>query len=486
MTIKTMKAMNKFTVYTMAVLLAGLMAASCKKTDDTTYFQRYSDEIKMASDGNPVPYYIRISGEWHTEIESGSEWIQLSPASGNGNGELSSIAVSSSKKGTGISNEGTFYLCGQGHRYPVKVFQAGEYFRMVKLLPRLAVLDWGEYAKGTGTNGYNGTERAFTLELAYTESGDAIRKYATTRAQWLSSNSQFHSHNRFGIGGLQPNTDYVFRMTPLDQSYTAVGKFHTPAEPAQGSNVLVYKDFDTFWWGGCPIYQAYGIQPSQANIGNGNLDPADPAVWLRSNDPCVSPINSTALYFNYKNAAQTDERSPLKCPKYWNYCWEGDKYGTNYGDAAYKGWTGNNVRHCTGSVLLGTASAGGSLSTPLLTALGSSPATVVVTVNSAAYYEPWHSNYAEDNLRHQIRIEGDGTILDGGPTCKIKEDKQAVVECRTNVASNSTLQPMYDVNYPTTHTVTVAGANAGTRIVIESVTASKNRFWIDDIKIERQ
>ena len=479
-----MQAMKKLTHYMMAFLLAGLLAASCKKTDDTAYFQRYGDEIGLNAEGNATPYYIRISGEWHTEIENGSEWIQLSPASGNGNGELGSIAVSASQK-AGISREGTFFLCGQGYRFPVRVVQAGAYFRMVKRLPRLVVLDWGEYEKGSGTNGFNGTERAFTLELAYSEASAPIRKYTTTREQWLSSSNQFYSHNRFAIGGLKPNTDYVFRMTPLDASHTDVGTFHTPAEPLLDAHVLLYKDFDNFWWGGCPIYQAYGIQPSQNDIGNNNLDPADAAVWLR-NDPCVNPSNSTALYFNYKSAAATDVRSPLKCPKYWNYCWEGDKYGTNYGDAAYTGWTGYNVRHCTGSVLLGTASAEGTLSTPYLTALGATSTTIIVTVNSAAYYESYHRNYAEDNLRHLIKVEGAGTILDGGPTCQLREDKQVTVECATNVASNETLQPMYDTNIPTTHTVTIGGANSTTRIVIKSATASKNRFWIDDIKIERK
>ena len=48
---------------------------------------------------------------------------------------------------------------------------------MFKLLPRLAVLDWGDYEKGTGTNFNNGTPRSFSFGLALEEEGDNLRNY---------------------------------------------------------------------------------------------------------------------------------------------------------------------------------------------------------------------------------------------------------------------------------------------------------------------
>lgn len=81
---------------------------------------------------------------------------------------------------------------------------------MFKLLPRLAVLDWGDYEKGTGTNFNNGTPRSFSFGLALEEEGDNLRNYTSKTADWLTASSMFFVHNRFAFGNLQPGTTYWF------------------------------------------------------------------------------------------------------------------------------------------------------------------------------------------------------------------------------------------------------------------------------------
>lgn len=81
---------------------------------------------------------------------------------------------------------------------------------MFKLLPRLAVLDWGDYEKGTGTNFNNGTPRSFSFGLALEEEGDNLRNYTSKTADWLTASSMFFAHNRFAFGNLQPGTTYWF------------------------------------------------------------------------------------------------------------------------------------------------------------------------------------------------------------------------------------------------------------------------------------
>ena len=91
-----------------------------------------------------------------------------------------------------------------------------------KLLPRLAVFDWGKYVKGSGVS------RKFTLELSKTQYGAAIRHYSA-QADWLSSASigtgnYFYENNRFAFGDLEPGQTYWFRI------------MHHTNNPAQNSN----------------------------------------------------------------------------------------------------------------------------------------------------------------------------------------------------------------------------------------------------------
>ena len=190
---------------------------------------------------------------------------------------------------------------------------------MFKLLPRLAVLDWGDYEKGTGTNFNNGTPRSFSFGLALEEEGDNLRNYTSKTADWLTASSMFFAHNRFAFGNLQPGTTYWFwivahELGPNKEDSDKTWLSFTTPEENLAPNVILYKDFDDFWFRGCPIYQAFGVEVTNAQIG-ANIDPDDPNCPAATGK-IVNPVNSTDSFFNYVGSA-TDNRGPVKAAKLW-------------------------------------------------------------------------------------------------------------------------------------------------------------------------
>lgn len=213
---------------------------------------------------------------------------------------------------------------------------------MFKLLPRLAVLDWGDYEKGTGTNFNNGTPRSFSFGLALEEEGDNLRNYTSKTTDWLPSASMFFAHNRFAFANLKPGTTYWFwiiahELGPKKEDSDKTWFSFTTPEENLAPNVILYKDFDDFWFRGCPIYQAFGPEVSNAQIG-ANIDPDDPNC-VAASSKILNPCNTTDSFFNYASSA-TDNRGPVKAAKLWASWWEGDTYGTDYADADYPGWQG--------------------------------------------------------------------------------------------------------------------------------------------------
>lgn len=367
-----------------------------------------------------------------------------------------------------------------------------------KVLPRLAVMDWGKYKRGSGQFGDNGTSRSFIIELAETEEGPSIRRYYQW-VDWLTStsnnNGMFFDHNRFVLANLEPNKTYWFRIiaTKLgpnkdQESDKTAFEFKTPAEEPLSPNVLLYKDFDNFWFGGCPIYMAFGVHPLEAEFPTIDPNSAEALGYsYRTNHPMVN----IADLFAQKNST-THNISPTKSPALWNFFWEGDKYGTNYGDADYTGWTGSLAMPNSGGVRLSSASQSGHIKTPTLSEIGEGTANITVTVNTAPYFEPYH-NWGEDHLQHYIQIEGPGTITNGGATkaeptgiATANSDKQVTVQCTSNV-DKTTRGPLYEYTIPTTHTIKVTGATKDTRVVIRShpYGTGHYRVFVDDIKITK-
>ncbi len=365
--------------------------------------------------------------------------------------------------------------------------------KLFKVLPRLAVLDWGDYERGTGTNGLNPSiPRSFILELAETEDGIALRRFECATSEWFAS-GMFFDHNRFAFGNLKPNTTYWFRIVARelgpnkeDSDVTAL-EFKTPEEIIE-PDVILYKDFDDFSFGGAPIYQAFGTHLTNNQCKG--LDPNDPAQIETFHKVCFATY-STSSFLNYITTT-SGVISPVEAAALWSHAYDGDKYGTNYSASDYPGWQGWWVRHTTGSVLLSTASIPGYLKTPKLLELGDTPSDITVTCHTAPYFEPYHS-WGEDHAQHYIKIEGPGTFTDAGPTkseptgaATANSDKQVTVECKPNV-DPATKRPLYDQTVPTEHVVKVTGATKETRIVIEAhpYGTKHYRLWIDDIKVTK-
>jgi hypothetical protein len=353
-----------------------------------------------------------------------------------------------------------------------------------KLLPRLAVFDWGKYQRGSGTNGDNGTSRAFHIELAESQYGAATRYVDATTTEMLVAN-MFFENNRFAFGGLTPNTTYWFRIVAKEvgsnkqDSDTTYIEFTTPVEDVLDSNVILYKDFDDFNIGGCSIYKAYGMDITTYN------------EWKAFNPSNLSKVHTVAhpmvcLRFNMFSIRtnKTHYLGPVISPEMWKQWW-GDY---DYTATVSPGWDGFWARPMTGGVTLGGATADGSLETPPLEALGDTPTDITFTCHTAPYYEDYHS-WGEDNNQHYIEVSGPGEIVSCNTKVQIEEGaKKVLVQCVSNVDNSSTEKtPLHDYMVTTEHVVKISGATKDTRIIIESApyatTGIHPRVVIDDIKI---
>ena len=371
--------------------------------------------------------------------------------------------------------------------------------KLYSLRPRLAVLDWGKYAK-TSDNKAGSEPRAFKFELMQdSKDNAAIRKYDIGSGKWFPSTGMFFEYNRFSFGNLTPATTYWFKIVAYQlgaaknqTSAPVYVKFTTPAEPALDSNVLLNRNFDEMWFRGNPLEMAYGPEIVKAKIGT-NIDP-DAADTYLITTAGINWSSSTDSFFDQVKST-TAEYSPAKCPILWSKWWEGNKYGTNYADADYPGWTGYHVRCCQGAILLSYATAIGYVKLPLIEELGEGGENIVFTCHTAPYFEPYQS-WGQDNEEHYIKIEGDGRIVSCDtmvePTTEgatPNSETCITVKCATCVQKEGSLNvPQTDYVPTTAHVVKIEGATKNTRIVIEAhpYKTKHPRVWIDDIKVERE
>lgn len=371
-----------------------------------------------------------------------------------------------------------------------------------KLFPRMVVMEWGRYEKGSSANpmGQGNDSRDYDFELALSQYGAPIRRSVTSKANWFVT-GMFFGENRFVYGNLKPQTEYWFRIVQkkagasqnltTDTTYV---KFVTPSEAKLDANTVLYDDFDRFCIKGSHIYRAFGIAVTNAVVG-ADFDPNNDDSFIPVTGICTPTTTMDPLFDQRNNTAHALHWS--KCPKVWNHYWETDKYGLdNISDLEnYPGWANYFARESTGAILLGAATtAGAYLKTPFLTKLGDTPSNITVVTNTCAYYEPFHS-WDEDCLYHYIQIEGPGKIVDAGSTkatgilpvsATEDSDKSVLVKMNAN-KEGAGLGPKYDWNQTTKHTIKITGATKDTRVVIKNVTPCSNaahcRVAIDDILI---
>lgn len=305
--------------------------------------------------------------------------------------------------------------------------------------------------------------RKFILELAETASGDAIR---TVECKEPVANKGFYAnypYNRFVFGNLEADKTYYCRVKILGEGvYTdsafGVGEGKTSPMPVLGSEVLLYKDFDDFWWGGYSIAAAFGACPSSAaqklpatmNItGSVFADDGDMVVGAPSKN-----ADDTFATIGKVNA---------------------DYLAARWGDGDWDTAKSAKIYEVCGHLKFGTGSAAGSLVLPHLTKLGAATADVVLTFRACPYTEPKavdgvYTIYGnQDRKDFTVSIAGGGTFEDGTTKITLTNDDSG----RDNNGRFAW----------TDHTVTVKNVTAESRITIATI---EKRMWLDEIKVVKK
>lgn len=312
--------------------------------------------------------------------------------------------------------------------------------------------------------------RKFIIELAESESGAAIRTIESLALDSDTEGKGFHSnypYNRFVFGNLQADKTYYCRVKVVGEGVYAdsefgVGSGKTLPMPTLDDNVLLYKDFDDFWWGGYSIAAAYGVCPTPAaqklpetmNI-TGSVFADDATILI------AKPSKNADDTFNTigKNNA--------------------DYLAARWGDGDWDTANSKKIYEVCGHLKFGTGSAAGSLILPHLTKLGDATADVVLTFQACPYTEPsadssepfGYTIYGktQDRKDFTVSITGGGTFEDGSTELTLYNDDSG-----------------RDQNGRfawTDHTVVIKGVTAESRITIATI---EKRMWLDNIKVVKQ
>lgn len=218
--------------------------------------------------------------------------------------------------------------------------------------------------------------RKFILELAETASGDAIRTVECKepiKGQGFYAN---YPYNRFVFGGLQADKTYYCRVKILGEGiYTdsefGVGEGKTSPTPTLGSEILLYKDFDDFWWGGYSIAAAFGVCPSSAA------------------QKLPATMNISGSVFANDGTTVVGEPSKNADDTFATIGKANDDYlAARWGDGDWDTANSKKIYEVCGHLKFGTGSAAGSLVLPHLTKLGAATADIVLTFRACPYTEP--------------------------------------------------------------------------------------------------
>ena len=228
--------------------------------------------------------------------------------------------------------------------------------------------------------------------------------------------------------------------------------------PAPGSEVLLYKDFDDFWWGGYSIAAAFGICPSSA----AQKLPAT----MNIAGSVFADDDTTVVGEPSKNADDTFATVGKN---------NADYLAARWGDGDWDTANSKKIYEVCGHLKFGTGSAAGSLVLPHLTKLGAATADVVLTFRACPYTEPKAVNGVytiygnQDRKDFTVSIAGGGTFEDGTTKITLTNDDSG----RDNNGRFAW----------TDHTVTVKNVTAESRITIATI---EKRMWLDEIKVVKK
>ncbi|WP_417014769.1 fibronectin type III domain-containing protein [Alistipes sp.] len=308
--------------------------------------------------------------------------------------------------------------------------------------------------------------RKFILELAESASGEAVR---TVECKEPVKGKGFYAnypYNRFVFGNLQADKTYYCRVKILGEGvYTdsefGVGEGRTLPMPVLGEEVLLYKDFDDFWWGGYSIAAAFGICPSSAA--------QKLPETLNITGSVYADDGTTVVAEPSKNADDTFATIGKNNADYLTARW---------GEADWDTANSKKIYEVCGHLKFGTGSAAGSLVLPHLTKLGDATADIELTFRACPYTEPKkiqddpvvYTLYGnQDRKDFTVSVSGGGTFEDGSTKITLYNDDSG----RDNNGRFAW----------TDHSVVIRNVTAETRITIATI---EKRMWLDDIKVVKK
>ncbi len=437
------------------IVLFSIFFIACNDDDNDVYIINSTYLIEVGPDGSTETFGFRTNGNW--SITTDVDWLTFDKESGDRlDKEFQYVEVTAERYSGNKTRKAVISVYSDGKENTVDVVQSG---RIEK--PKLEIVDLSQGLVVVGwdlVDGWRDLEaRKFLIELVDGENGEVLRSYSPFITQ------KKYCYNRFVFGKLESSKKYICRVTLFtnDRMYgesdMASIEFTTHPAPVLGSNVLLYMDFDNFWFGGNGVWGAFGVAPSNDQFKQFTLS-------TEFTDP-VEPTTNTV-----KNVLDGFSSSATKDYKK-------DRWGENYADWEAGGSTA--IYETAGFVKFGTGSKNGVLVTPLLTELDQ-PTDIKVSFKSCPYSEPnVNGNMTidpavEEGLAFKVSVIGAGKFDNG---------KRSVT---LNNISNVNDNPDTDRLTWTPHKLEVKGADATTRIRIETLKAAGNyRMWLDDLIIEK-
>lgn len=445
--------MKNFFIVKLLVVL--ILMASCSDDEKDIYIVNTTYLIEMLSEGGNQSFGFRTNGEW--EITSDADWLMFDKMSGSETGSLyQSVDVTAARYDGFETRKAKIFITSNGVTNYIDVNQRGRVgkpeLKIFELSHGLVVVGW-DMVDGWRDLG----ARKFKIELAEAKTGNILRSYTS------SITSTKYCYNRFVFGKLNPEEKYICYVTlfsnneRLGDSNAGSVEFTTRSTPVIGDNVLVYKDFDNFWLGGNAIWGAFGVDIADDIFKSFSLS-------TEFSVPVEPTTNTVKNVLDGFGASATAD-------------YKGDRWGVNFDDWKKGGST--RIYETAGFIKFGTSSNNGVLVTPQLSQLAD-PTDINVSFKACPYSEP-NSNgnmtiepTVEEGLSFKISIVGAG---------KFSGNKTSLtLDNVSNVDGN----PDTDRLQWTQHNLLVSGADATTRIKIEtSSSAGKYRMWLDDLIIEK-
>lgn len=494
-------------LFGVVLLLTTMSFVACEEDREevgTPYLELDIEELPLTLEGGNVHFTVLTNRPWQATLSEGSEWIAMTPMQGVGRTEveLSIPASDYDRKG-----EVQFQIVDTAYELKTLVVKQGDVSKIGLIYSETfgapmkdAATGYWPYANENSSNCMSGTGVVAGL-TTYDGYGVTARMVGTYTAPtpptsgeghlWFpagkTADKNFFEVQQLALHGtknidirfyLHGNTspykegDVMLHLSADGEKWSAVafttGAIAEAAEStwveAQASVTLkeapeqLYMRFSSTTAGGCRLDDPtilQGVGGVEVDLAAGTEDPIptpepepepDPTP-----DPGEDPTPSTATLLWHDDFSQFDGETADGTV---------DLGATLTGSLTgfKEAYTGSKVYAAAGKIKLGSASKKGTLTTPALKASGTVDATM--TVDLAAWANV--TSGAVDSTKIKIVVNGGGTI-NGATSVDVTLSGEQV-----------------------TYTYALVGVSAATTITFESATASKQRYYLDNLKITQK